>query len=163
MAPKSVSNLKLAISSWFTPISLRQSSKRPIQSLKVPIFATLPGIKALSIQHSAFSQFRFLAAQTASHGLSADCLLRFKLRGPFLYIRGQALFCVFALEEDLLIFALDGQCRLHGNLPAGLDCAFDASDGLCGFVGRAELARVFHDVFHESVALVNVVNDSEFE
>src|SRR6266853_5329453 len=44
MAPKRVSNWKLAISSRLTPISLRHSSKRPIQSEKVPIFATLPGM-----------------------------------------------------------------------------------------------------------------------
>src|SRR5438045_733025 len=44
MAPKRVSNLKLEISSRLTPMSLRQSSKRPTQSEKVPIFATLPGM-----------------------------------------------------------------------------------------------------------------------
>src|SRR5580704_18831259 len=45
IAPYSVSNLKLATSSRLTPISWRHSSKRPTQSLKVPILATFPGIK----------------------------------------------------------------------------------------------------------------------
>ena len=32
------------MSDVFTPISLRQSLNKPIQSLNVPIFATFPGI-----------------------------------------------------------------------------------------------------------------------
>ena len=34
--------------------------------------------------------------------------------------------------------------------------------GLGRFVGRAELAGVFHDVLHEAVALEDVVNNPEF-
>src|SRR5215467_6932712 len=58
MAPKSVSNLKLAISSRLTPISLRHSSKSPTQSEKVPIFATLPGIKSKPLNHRGHGDHR---------------------------------------------------------------------------------------------------------
>src|SRR6266446_5520103 len=44
IAPYSVSKWKASISFVLTPISLRQSLNMPSQSLKVPIFATLPGI-----------------------------------------------------------------------------------------------------------------------
>src|SRR5258708_5550109 len=51
IAPNRVSKLKLAISSRLTPISWRHSSKRPTQSLKVPIFATLPGMSSTPRYH----------------------------------------------------------------------------------------------------------------
>src|SRR5579859_6640670 len=41
------------MSSVLTPISLRQSLNRPIHSLNVPIFATLPGINSKPLHHSA--------------------------------------------------------------------------------------------------------------
>src|SRR5258708_35228876 len=51
IAPNRVSKLKLAISSRLTPISWRHSSNRPTQSLKVPIFATLPGMSSTPRYH----------------------------------------------------------------------------------------------------------------
>src|SRR6202020_1189405 len=51
MAPYRVSKWKASMSPVLTPMSLRQSLNRPIQSLKVPIFATLPGIKPRFFTH----------------------------------------------------------------------------------------------------------------
>src|SRR5690242_1278652 len=75
----------------------------------------------------------------------------------------QALFCIIALEQQLLIFAFDRERGLHRNLPASLHGSLDAAHGFGGLIGRAELTGVFHDVLHEAVFLVNVVDDAEFE
>src|SRR5258707_14965698 len=83
---------------------------------------------------------------------ATQLLFSFELCWPLLYVGGQAFFRILALEENLLVFAFHGQCGFHRNLPAGLHGALDASDGLRGFVWRTELARVFHDVFHEAIA-----------
>ena len=84
------------------------------------------------------------------------------IRRTLLHVRSQAFLRVFALEEQLLVLAFDRQRRLHRNLPAGLHGALDAPHGLRGLVGRAELLGVLHDVFHEAVALEDVVDDAEF-
>src|SRR6266700_2541447 len=162
MAPKRVSKLKLAISSRLTPISLRQSSKRPTQSLKVPIFATLPGINS-QICGATGVPARPVIARARTPVPPRSRLLCLKFRRPFLHVRRQTFFGIFALEEQLLVFAFYGQRGLHWNLPASLHRTFDAPHSFRGFVGRTELARVLHDVFHEAIALVDVVDDSEFE
>src|SRR5205814_4455961 len=111
MAPNNVSNLKLAISSRLTPISLRHSSKSPTQSENVPIFATLPGI--VKSQHSEFSHLHLVrtgSPKAECQMVTAKCTLSsLKLRWTLLHVRGQTFFCVFALEQKLLIFALNGQ------------------------------------------------------
>src|SRR2546429_4478458 len=88
-------------------------------------------------------------------------LLRRKYRRTLLHIGGKTFFRVVALEQYLLVLSLDGQRRLHGNLPSRLHRTFDASHSLCGLVRRRELARVLHDVLHEAVALEDVVQDAE--
>src|SRR6266851_8780411 len=166
MAPKSVSNLKLAISSWLTPISLRQSSKSPTQSLKVPIFATLPGIvsKPLTTKgtkdHEGIPWWAVLCS-TSCPWWFALSLFRLEYGRPFLHVRSQAFSGVFALEQELLILALHRQGGLHRNLPPRLHCALDPPHRFCCLVGGAELAGVFHDVLHEIIALVNVVDDPQ--
>src|SRR5580658_519910 len=97
--------------------------------------------------------------------LSADgwFLLRRKHSWTLLNVRGQAFFSVVALEQYLLILAFDGQSRLHRNLPSRLHRPLDASHGLRRFVRRRELARIFHDVFHEAIALENIVHDAELK
>src|SRR6266566_2471312 len=90
-------------------------------------------------------------------------LFGFKLCRPLLDVSGQTLFCVVTLKEQLLVLALEGQRRFQRNLPAGLHCPLDASNRLGRFVRRAELACIFHDVFHEAIALVNVIDDPELE
>src|SRR5690242_12483856 len=89
-------------------------------------------------------------------------LFRLEVRWALLYVRGQAFLGVFALEEQLLVLALDRQSRFHRDLPASLHRALDAAHGFRSLVGRAELLGVFHDVFHEAIALENVVHDAEF-
>src|SRR5277367_4637299 len=89
-------------------------------------------------------------------------LLRLEHRRPFLHIRRQAFLRILALEEQLLIFAFDRQRRLHWNLPPSLHCALDAAYSLGRLIRWAELLSVFHDVFHEAVALEDVVEDAEF-
>src|SRR6266568_179596 len=166
MAPKRVSKLKLAISSRLTPISLRQSSNRPTQSLKVPIFATLPGISQNLFTTEGTEEHRGKLIQPLCSSVPSvvDAFsFRLELRRTLLHVCRQAFFCILALEKQLLVFPLDSKRRLHRDLPAGLHCALDPSHGFRGFVGRAELARVLHDVFHEAFALVNVVDDPEFE
>src|SRR5581483_7230896 len=79
------------------------------------------------------------------------------------YVRSEAFFRVFTLEQQLLIFTFDRQSRFHWNLPARLHGALDAAYGLCSLVGWAELAGVLHDVLHEAVALVDVVDHAEFQ
>src|SRR6266403_145503 len=48
MAPKSVSKLKPRISSWSTPISLRQSLNNPTHSLKFPILSVETAMKSVA-------------------------------------------------------------------------------------------------------------------
>src|SRR5438552_11707973 len=90
-------------------------------------------------------------------------LFGFKLCRPLLDVSSQAFLCIFTLEKQLLVLALEGQRRFQRNLPAGLHCPLDASNRLGRFVRRAELACIFHDVFHEAIALVNVIDDPELE
>src|SRR5437762_10562862 len=90
-------------------------------------------------------------------------LFGFKLCRPLLDVSGQTLFCVVTLKEQLLVLALEGQRSFQRNLPAGLHGALDATDGLRRFVRRTELARILHHVFHEAIALVNVIDDPELE
>src|SRR5260370_31857476 len=93
------------------------------------------------------------------------CPLWFKLllslpgerRGPFFHVGGQTFLAVIALEQDLLILALDGQSRFHWDFPSCLHGPFDASHSLRGFVRRCDLTRVLHDVLREPVALEDVV------
>src|SRR5258708_3972613 len=87
-------------------------------------------------------------------------LFRLESRGPLLYIRGQAFLGVFTLEKYLLVLALHCQRRFHGNLPASLHRALDPSHGLCCLVRRTELLGILHHVFHEAIALVDVIDDS---
>src|SRR5207302_1605898 len=68
---------------------------------------------------------------------------------------------VFALEEQLLILTFHRQCGLHGNLPAGLHRALDSSHSFGGLVRRTKLARVLQDVFHEAVAIEDVIDDAK--
>src|ERR1700733_3947100 len=89
-------------------------------------------------------------------------LFRFEYRRALFNVRRQAFLRVFALEKQLLIFAFHSQRGFHGNFPARLHRTLNATHGLGGFVRRTELASVFHDVFHESVALENVVDDPKF-
>src|SRR5215469_2088093 len=89
-------------------------------------------------------------------------LLRGEGGRPLLHVRRQPFFRVFALEEQLLVLTLDGEGRFHGNLPARLHRTLDASHSLGRLVGRAELAGVLHDVFHEVVALEDVIDDAQF-
>src|ERR1700730_16845285 len=176
IAPKSVSNLKLAISSWLTPISLRQSSNRPTQSLNVPIFATLPGIRPQPFPCSAglmapgipsTALRASLPAVLRSCRLNGDrgdasaALLCLERCRTLLHVRRQTFLGVFALEQQLLIFALQGQRGFHRNFPSRLHRALDASNGFRCLIGRAELGSIFHDVFHEILALVNVVDDPQ--
>src|SRR5213080_688821 len=90
-------------------------------------------------------------------------LFGFKLCRALLDVSSQAFLCIFTLEKQLLVLALEGQRSFQRNLPAGLHAALDATYRFRRFVRRAELARVFHDVFHEAVTLVNVIDDSELE
>src|SRR5580704_9176574 len=145
------------MSAVLTPISLRQSLNMPSQSLKVPIFATFPGIMPLlgHFQPNCFS------TRTGVAPVPLEPLFGLEYRRSLFHISRQAFLGVFALEEQLLVFALDRESRLHGNLPSGLHCALDPSYGLCGLVWRAELLRVFDHVFHEAIALVDVVDDAE--
>src|SRR5207253_2431393 len=83
-------------------------------------------------------------------------LFGFKLCRPLLDVSSQAFLCIFTLEKQLLVLALEGQRSFQRNLPAGLHGALDATYRFRRFVGRAELARILHHVFHEAVALVNV-------
>src|SRR5437899_1715656 len=99
MAPKSVSKLKLEISSRLTPISLRQSSKRPIQSLNVPIFATFPGISQNLFHHRGH---RGKLIQPLCPSVSSVVYVfsfRPKLCRTLFHICGQAFFRVFTLEK----------------------------------------------------------------
>src|SRR5256712_13479126 len=98
------------------------------------------------------------AAETAA--LRLFC---FELGRALLDVCSQAFLCIFTLEQQLLVLALEGQRCFQRNLPAGLHGALDATDGLRCFVRWTELARVFHHVFHEAVALVNVIDDPELE
>src|SRR6476660_9315137 len=119
MAPYSVSNLKLAISSWLTPISLRQSSKSPTQSLKVPIFATLPGITPLHLWRR-FGSAGVPPARLRAKARSRKSLLRLEHRRPLLHVSRQSFFGVLALEKQLLILAFHRQRRFHRNFPPSL-------------------------------------------
>src|SRR6185369_4785406 len=112
MAPYRVSKLKLAISSWLTPISLRQSSKSPTQSLKVPIFATLPGITPL---HLAPASCRLSGGHLALRRDAADTLFRLENCRPLLHVRRQTFFGVLTQEKQLLILAFHRQRGFHGN------------------------------------------------
>src|SRR5438309_3053456 len=78
-------------------------------------------------------------------------------RRTFFYVCVQAFFCVFALEEQLLVLALDGERSFERDLPAGLHGALDSAHGLRSFVWRTELTRVLEHVLHEAVALKDVV------
>src|SRR5208337_4368422 len=164
IAPYSVSKWKASMSSVLTPISLRQSLNRPIQSLKVPIFATFPGIKSTSNSSKHFvvpsirPSFARLDGQECPSPHELFC---FEHRRPLFHVCGQAFLCVFTLEEQLLILAFDGEGGFHRNLPAGLHRTLDAAHGLGSLVRRAKLFGILHDVFHEAVALVNVVDDAQ--
>src|SRR5271155_3256208 len=77
------------------------------------------------------------AASTKVQGPNAKCqmltaasLLRLEHCRPLLYVRCQAFFRVFTLEQYLLVLALDRQRRLHGNLPASLYRALDPPHSL---------------------------------
>src|SRR4051812_41647722 len=163
MAPKRVSNLKLAISSRLTPISLRHSSKSPTQSENVPIFATFPGINPL--KHCGETASRPVQSGVARARTPAlhHLLFCFELCWPLLHVRGQTFFCVFALEQQLLIFTFHRERRLHRNLPSGLHRALDSSHRFGGLIWRAELASVLHDVFHEAFAFKDVVDDTKLQ
>src|SRR5207253_10336967 len=77
----------------------------------------------------------------------------------------EAFLRVFALEELLLQLALDGERGLERDLPTGLDGTLDASDGLRGFVRRAEALRVFDHAIPPLLAALfrrpDVVDDAE--
>src|SRR5258708_19315575 len=98
------------MSAELTPISLRQSLNSPTQSLNVPIFATLPGIKTS------------LFCGSGNSGLATrdSRLLRLKHRRPLLHVRRQPFLCVFTLEQQLLVLPFPPQGRFHRNLPPRL-------------------------------------------
>src|SRR4029077_3819869 len=159
------SKWKASTSSLSTPTSLRHSLKRPTQSLKFPIFPTLPGMRPQFFTTGDTEVQRKITGVFPVN-LCAPCgssspLLRRKYGRTLLHIRGQAFFRVIALKQNLLILSLDSQSRFHRDLPSGLHRTLDTSDSLCGLVRRRELARVLHDVVHEPVALENVVHDAE--
>src|SRR5438874_11080325 len=83
-------------------------------------------------------------------------LARFELRGALLEVCGDTFFGVGAFEQELLIFALEGEAGFQRKLPAGLHGALDASHGLGGLVWRAELARVLQNLVHEIVVVENL-------
>src|SRR4029077_21201980 len=126
------------------PISLRQSSKSPTQSLKVPIFATFPGMSKPLEPPRTQSNTKDFPVRTSCYLVSLVVyvdipLLCLKYRWPLLHVSSQPFLSVLALEEQLLILALHRQCRLHRNLPTCLHRTFDASHSLRGFVRRTEL------------------------
>src|SRR5580698_6534704 len=118
----------------------------PTHSLKLPIFATLPGIRP-----QVFNTVNTLCF-----------LLRRKHCWTLLNVRGQTFFGVITLEQDLLVLALNRQRGFHWNLPSRLHGTLNASYGLRSFVWWRELACVFHDVLHEAIALENIVHNAKF-
>src|SRR6266446_5278971 len=94
---------------------------------------------------------------------SALALFRLERCRALLHICSQSLFRVVALKENLLVFALNRQRGLHRNFPSRLHRALDPPHSLGSFIGRTELLGVLHHVFHEAVALVDVVDDSELQ
>src|SRR5581483_3249953 len=155
MAPKRVSNLKSAISPRLTPMSLRQSSKSPTQSLKVPIFATFPGIN--EILQSVMASASFRRRGRPRHTPLFCC----EVCRPLFYVCSQTFFRVVALEQYLLVLAFNCQRRLHWNFPSGLHGSLYSSHCFCGLIWGAELAGVFHNIFHEVFAVEDVINNSQ--
>src|ERR1700734_2147299 len=78
-------------------------------------------------------------------------------------VGGQTFFGIITLKEDLLILALNSQGRFHGDFPPRLHSPLDAAYSLSGLVRRRELTRVLHNVFHEAVALEDIVHNAEFK
>src|SRR5690606_31962445 len=75
-----------------------------------------------------------------------------------LHVRGKTLAGIRALEEELLQLALDRQRLADRQLPAGLHRALDVADRLRRGVRRREPPGVLHDLAHEGVAAVGVVD-----
>src|SRR5690242_3057249 len=90
-------------------------------------------------------------------------LFALEVRLPLLDVRLQAFLGVIAREEELLQFALDAQRFAESNLRAGDDGALDAPHGSRSLVRRAELPSVSHHVIPECLALIDVVNQAEFQ
>src|SRR6187402_135128 len=66
-----------------------------------------------------------------------------ELRFSLFQVRGDTLFCVDALEQQLLQFALDRQALAESCLEAGLHRPFDSADRAAGLLRGRELPRVF--------------------
>src|SRR5579859_3295194 len=79
----------------------------------------------------------------------------------FLGVGGDTFFGVFALEAELLQFALDGETFGEGDFCTGLDGAFDASDGFGSTIGWTELACIIHNLLPVVLGLVNVIDEVE--
>src|SRR5437899_12019685 len=75
-------------------------------------------------------------------------LFGFQLSRPLLDVSSQAFLCIFTLEKQLLVLALEGQRSFERNLPAGWLGALDATYRFLRFVGRAGLARILHRGLH---------------
>src|SRR5438034_5720276 len=79
----------------------------------------------------------------------------------FLIVGRDAFLRILALKQLLLQLALEGERALEGDLPAGLDGAFDAADRLRRLVRRAEAARVLHHSLPPPFGRPDVVDDAE--
>src|SRR5215472_12387133 len=90
-------------------------------------------------------------------------LLSFELRLPLFDVCLDAFFGIFAGEKQLLQFAFDAESLAKRNFRSSDNRTLDASDGARGFVGRAELPRVGHDVIPERFAFVDVMDEAKFE
>src|SRR5215469_5158704 len=162
IAPNRVSNLKLEISSRSTPISFLHSSNRPTQSLKVPIFATLPGISE-SLSRGGPRRTYGPRPHRIEAPRAQRSLFGLEFCRPLLDVSLQTFLGVFTLKQQLLILAFQGQGRLKRNLPTRLYGTFDASHGSSRFVRRTKLARVLKDVLPKVLTLVNVVDDPQLQ
>src|SRR5579859_904969 len=111
MAPYRVSNLNSETSLGFTPISLRQSSNKPTQSPKVPIF----NIEAMRSLPYTLTQWlfchRYVSGSTHRKNLTIRPVALFCFEGcrTLLHIGIQTFFGVFTLEKYLLVLALERQ------------------------------------------------------
>src|SRR5258706_8500611 len=99
MAPKRVSNLKPLMSSWFTPISSRQSSKSPTQSLKVPILWMVADIC------TPVARYKSLNAPRYSPLNAACALLCLEVCRALFHVCAEAFFGVGTAEEQRLQLA----------------------------------------------------------